>query len=132
MSCTNLSIRTHIIGGGLHHAGVCVCVLPVCVSDFSSLHNESLALVRQPSEAERSKAEADDHHHEFVSVCLCVCLYVRVCVCVSKVARPFALQLQCFVSVHSCICVCVSTRVAICPPHLAPFDGLARCIVGGE
>lgn len=48
----------------------------VCVSlrqpSLSSLDNQSLALVRQPSEAERSKAEADDHH----SVCACV----RMCV----------------------------------------------------
>lgn len=42
----------------------------VCVSlrqpGLSSLDNQSLALVKQPSEAERSKAEVDDLH----SVCV--------------------------------------------------------------
>lgn len=48
----------------------------VCVSlrqpGLSSLDNQSLALVRQPSEAERSKAEADVYHSVHVCVFVCV------------------------------------------------------------
>lgn len=54
---------------GMH--ALCVSVHE-CVSvrqpGLSSLDKQGLALVRQPSEAERSEAEANDHHCVYVCV----------------------------------------------------------------
>lgn len=115
------------------HSCVCVCmhalcVFSVCVSlrqlGLSSLDNQSLALVRQPSEAERSKAEADDHH----SVCMCVCVFL----CSKGSTALVVLRKH-----HVFLCMCTHASVcthACCylPSTPCPTDSLAGPGIGGE
>lgn len=94
----------------MHHI-MYVKALRVCHRQpgLSSLDNQSLALVRQPSEAERSKAKEDDHH--------------SVCMCAEKVTQPLTCKsTMCFVYSFICVCTCV----LLSPLHTLPHWQLGK------
>lgn len=93
---------------------------PLGQPGLSSRDNQSWALVRQPSEAERGKAGADVG-------ALCVLWCASACAAKGNTALVVWLASERRVF-SACVLMrrCVHMRAAISPPHLAPADSLAR------